>query len=88
MVAGYAGWFLNHSDPLCFIVNDRHEVEKVVRRLVRMGYDRLPGYLDGGMHAWDLITAFDQAIATGLYIYSVENLETGHIQTGKFAVIK
>ena len=44
--------------------------------------------LSGGMHAWDLITTHDQAIATGLYIYSVEDLDTGDTQVGKFVVIK
>ena len=44
--------------------------------------------LPGGLHAWDMISAFDQAIATGLYLYSVENLQTGAVQTGKFLVIK
>ncbi|MDZ7360643.1 MAG: hypothetical protein ONB46_07945 [candidate division KSB1 bacterium] len=42
----------------------------------------------GGEHAWDLVTADDQAIATGLYLYTVEDLESGEIQKGKFAVIK
>jgi hypothetical protein len=42
----------------------------------------------GGEHAWDLVTADDQAIATGLYLYTVEDLATGEIQKGKFAVIK
>ena len=44
--------------------------------------------LAGGMHAWDLISAYDQAVATGLYFYSVENTETGDVQTGKFVVIR
>ena len=44
--------------------------------------------LPGGLHAWDLISAHDQAIATGLYFFSVEDLDTGDIQTGKFVVIK
>ncbi len=42
----------------------------------------------GGEHAWDLVTKDDQAIATGLYLFTVENLDTGRIQTGKFLVIK
>jgi len=42
----------------------------------------------GGEHAWDLVTKDDQAIATGLYVFTVENLTTGDIQTGKFLVIK
>jgi hypothetical protein len=42
----------------------------------------------GGEHAWDLISKYDQAIATGLYLFSVENLATGKIKTGRFLVIK
>lgn len=42
----------------------------------------------GGEHAWDLITKWDQAIATGLYIFTVEDLLSGDIQRGKFLVIK
>lgn len=42
----------------------------------------------GGEHAWDLVTASDQAIASGLYFYTVENLQNGDIQRGKFMVIK
>lgn len=42
----------------------------------------------GGEHAWDLVTKDDQAIASGLYLFTVENLESGEIQTGKFLVIK
>ncbi|MBM2839877.1 MAG: hypothetical protein HW412_405, partial [Bacteroidetes bacterium] len=42
----------------------------------------------GGEHAWDLITKFDQAIATGLYLFSVKDSKTGDIKTGKFLVIK
>jgi hypothetical protein len=44
--------------------------------------------LAGGEHAWDLITRFDQAIATGLYLFSVKDTDTGDIQTGKFLIIK
>ena len=42
----------------------------------------------GGEHAWDLISRFDQAVATGLYLFSVKNSDTGDIATGKFLVIK
>ncbi len=42
----------------------------------------------GGMHAWDLITDADQAIATGLYLFTVKNSDTGEIKRGKFLVIK
>ncbi len=42
----------------------------------------------GGEHAWDLLTEDDQEIATGLYIFTVENLNTGKVKTGKFLVLK
>jgi hypothetical protein len=42
----------------------------------------------GGEHAWDLVTDNDQAIATGLYLFTVKNLDTGDIKRGKFAIIK
>ncbi|OIO62939.1 MAG: hypothetical protein AUJ47_06945 [Candidatus Marinimicrobia bacterium CG1_02_48_14] len=44
--------------------------------------------LAGGEHAWDLISQNDQAIATGMYVFTVENHQTGKIQVGKFLVIK
>jgi hypothetical protein len=48
----------------------------------------VPPTFSGGEHAWDLITKYDQAIATGLYLFSVKNADTGDIATGKFLVIK
>ena len=42
----------------------------------------------GGEHAWDLITMQNQAIASGLYLYSVRDEQSGDIYTGKFLVIK
>ena len=42
----------------------------------------------GGEHGWDLVTQDDQALASGLYFYTVENLNSGKIQRGKFLVIK
>ena len=42
----------------------------------------------GGEHAWDLISKYDQAIATGLYLFTVKDLATGDIKRGKFVIIK
>jgi hypothetical protein len=41
-----------------------------------------------GEHAWDLVTESDQAIATGLYLFSVKDLNNGKVYTGKFVIIK
>ncbi|MBC8400395.1 MAG: hypothetical protein H8E14_02785, partial [Candidatus Marinimicrobia bacterium] len=32
--------------------------------------------MSGGEHAWDLISQYDQAIASGLYLFTVKNLDT------------
>jgi hypothetical protein len=42
----------------------------------------------GGEHAWDLISRYEQALASGLYLFSVKDQETGETSTGKFLVIK
>ena len=42
----------------------------------------------GGEHSWDLLSRANQNLATGLYLFSVEDLDSGHVQTGKFAIIK
>lgn len=52
------------------------------------GGGQTPAQFSGGEHAWDLITRFDQAVASGLYLFTVRNADSGEIKTGKFLVIK
>jgi hypothetical protein len=40
------------------------------------------------MAAWDLTTRQDQAVASGLYIFSVEDHDTGEIERGEFLILK
>jgi hypothetical protein len=40
------------------------------------------------MAAWDLTTRKDQAIASGLYIFSVEDAATGEVERGTFVILK
>jgi len=42
----------------------------------------------GGERAWDLITKWDQAVASGLYIFTVKDKDSGEVQRGKFLIIK
>lgn len=44
--------------------------------------------LPGGIHSWDLVTRHDQALATGLYLFTVEDHDSGGVQRGKFMVVK
>ncbi|NIR64170.1 MAG: hypothetical protein GWN00_11325, partial [Aliifodinibius sp.] len=41
-----------------------------------------------GYEEWNLTSDVGQAIASGIYLFTVENDETGEVQTGKFVVIK
>lgn len=42
----------------------------------------------GGEHAWDLLSVENQIISRGLYMFSVENLDSGERKTGKFIIVK
>jgi hypothetical protein len=42
----------------------------------------------GGEHAWDMISKYNQAIASGLYLFTVKNETTGEIKKGKFLIVK
>jgi hypothetical protein len=44
--------------------------------------------LSGRSYGWNMITRQGQAAATGLYMYSVENRDTGERSLGKFLVVK
>ncbi len=44
--------------------------------------------MTGGEDAWDLISDNDQAIATGLYLFTVKDSNSGNVKRGKFLIIK
>jgi len=54
----------------------------------RQDLDTPPPTLSGTSFAWDLITDQGQAIASGLYLYAVEDLDSGVTRRGKFLVVK
>lgn len=54
----------------------------------RQDLDVSPPALSGASYAWNLITDQGQALATGLYVFSVEDLDTGRVSRGKFLVVK
>jgi len=56
--------------------------------LLEQNTNNQPTEFSGGEHAWDLISNKEQAIATGLYLFTVMDEDTGHIYSGKFLVIK
>jgi len=48
----FAGWVLSYDKPILLVLDDQHHLEKAVRYLIRAGYDRIVGYLKGGVEGW------------------------------------
>jgi hypothetical protein len=46
------------------------------------------GVTSSGIHSWDLLSKNRQIIASGVYLFSVENKANGDIKVGKFVIIK
>ncbi|MEA2070368.1 MAG: MBL fold metallo-hydrolase [Asgard group archaeon] len=42
----YAGWFLDYEKPIIIIKDKHQDIEKIVRYLIRLGYDNIHGYLE------------------------------------------
>lgn len=48
----WAGWVLPYDRPTLLILDHVDQLSEVVRHLIRVGFDDVRGYLDGGMEAW------------------------------------
>jgi hydroxyacylglutathione hydrolase len=51
-IPAFAGWFLTYEHPIVLIDDFNLLLDTVVRRLVRLGYDNIAGYLAGGFPTW------------------------------------
>ncbi len=47
-----------------------------------------PREFSGGEHAWDILSESNQTLRSGLYLYTVKDLSSSSVQTGKFVIIK
>lgn len=54
MIAAYAGWLVPYDQDILLVADDPSDVMSAVRPFIRLGYDRLAGYLRGGLHAWEV----------------------------------
>jgi len=48
----FAGWVLPYDKPILLVLEDQCHLERVVRYLIRAGYDRVTGFLKGGTEGW------------------------------------
>jgi len=62
-LSGWAGWFLPYDKPI-LLVTDSNDVSPVARVLSRLGFDRVEGFLAGGMIAWHSAGLASQRIPT------------------------
>ena len=51
-------------------------------------HDKDESDLDASYEYWDLISRNTQAVVSGIYLFSVEDKQTGQNQVGKFVIIK
>jgi hydroxyacylglutathione hydrolase len=50
--ATYVGWTLPFNVPLMILIEDEDGRREAVVQLIRIGYERVEGYVDGGISAW------------------------------------
>jgi hydroxyacylglutathione hydrolase len=50
--ATYVGWLLPFNVPLLLLIEDEEGQREAVVQLMRIGYERVEGYLDGGLTSW------------------------------------
>ena len=50
--ASYVGWLVPFDTPIVLVAPDAEARAEATTQLFRIGYDRLLGYLDGGIDAW------------------------------------
>lgn len=55
-ISGWVGWLVGPEKPLVLVADagsrGAGEIQEAVSQLVRIGYDRIVGYLGGGLDAW------------------------------------
>jgi len=71
MLPAYAGWFLPYDQDLGLIVDSYHNVQTARRFLTRIGYDRVVGFLEQGLHEWEI---------RGKYYETIPAVYAGEIQ--------
>jgi hydroxyacylglutathione hydrolase len=67
----FAGWMLPYDKPILLVLEDHDHLEKAVTYLVRVGYDKIIGFLKNGIEGW-----YDSGLPTeSLPLLSVHQLK-------------
>lgn len=51
--ATWAGWVLPYDQDIVMVVDRAGDMHELVTEMIRIGLDRVSGYLDGGIEAWE-----------------------------------
>jgi len=54
MIPGFAGYLIPYDRDIGLVTDGHDHVETAVRHLIRLGYDRIAGFLEEGLHAWEV----------------------------------
>lgn len=54
MIPAYGGYLLKYESDIILVPETREQVPIAVQHLIRIGYDRMQGYLKGGMQSWEV----------------------------------
>ncbi|HET8689715.1 MAG TPA: MBL fold metallo-hydrolase, partial [Methanosarcina sp.] len=70
-IPSFAGWMLPYDKPILLVLEEKEQLETALRYLVRLGYDNIAGFLNGGIAAW-----YMKALpVNGFNFISVHNLK-------------
>lgn len=50
----WAGWVLPYDRPIMVVLEDPVQMPEVTTHLLRVGFDDVEGYLQGGIYAWEM----------------------------------
>ncbi|QLC49835.1 MBL fold metallo-hydrolase [Methanolobus zinderi] len=70
-IPSFAGWVLPYDKKILLVTEEQEQLETAVRYLVRLGYDNIAGFLNGGIGAWYI----DAQPVDGFNLISVHDLK-------------
>mgnify|MGYP006287862305 FL=1 len=67
----FAGWVLPYDKPILLVMEEKEQLDRAVQFLVRLGYDNIKGFLEGGISAWYM----EALPVDGFHLISVHDLK-------------
>ncbi|KAA5542609.1 MBL fold metallo-hydrolase [Roseiconus nitratireducens] len=69
----WAGWVLPYDRPTLLVVDDPDDAAKVTTHLLRVGFDDVRGYLDGGIESWET-SGYELASLNTVSVHQLDQL--------------